>query len=660
MSFSSFTYRFIDPRTYICAGTLPQEVADKFQFPLERFSQISFDANKKEIVFEVPSAMSLTGLMHVLSYMEDSTSVKRDGFSRFLSLYTELGIPVPTEFLEKEEEEQTTTEEGGEYLAKGTDLRHEDTSCGSILQLAAKRIQYSRASAYKSGYSTVKPREGECHSNYVQNTYESGNKTISFGHTWQFNITRATDVLNGFTLKFLLPALPEGYVWVDDIEERLIESITLELGPRILECLDGKGNRMLAHIKNLWPKYHNRYTGQSPQFQRRRSAQPFELTIPIVFLMDDHKLQIVALKFMILAGKLRIPSLKKLVSSDNNNNNNNTLPTTLDVALLVDGVMLENTDRKMMSKKTSDKCTPSLSLSEKKKEEEEEESMQERNYVLDGEGRVWKKNLCGQNTPLMPGPFHDAIKKYLMKREEVKYGKKGIVLKRQVDKLLQWIVYDDNINSLVLLDEEGEVDQTIQHRPLLRVLAEMRGTPWILPTEREKETTEVTPLKVNQYPIQYMENIFRGYLNEEKDFKRLDLICSHPVTYFLVHVQASDRPDLMRSPEMHPFERLELSFNGNTRVHYKARDAADYVWKQCNAKAPPHMKKWYLIPLSKEAITGTDCASSANTSRIDRVTLTLHGIHLRDAREWEVNVYAVTENILQYNENGTSNVFYTP
>lgn len=650
--------------------SIPTEDAERVLL-LSKFTYQGYDTKTKAISFKSPPSMTCNELHHLVM-LTTGRDLPKSQYKELYANYTK-GV----EIKEKNEEETLPS-------PKIASFSYTNTSASNMISLVASGIQPTNMHAVKSGYGYQEDKNS-CN-RYCGMARDPVFTTSDhpFHSPIEFTIRRSFDILDGIVMKFVLPSLPNDYLWVDNLEERLIKSISLTMGGNIhIDELDGKSNRMLAHINHLWPKYHNRYTGESLAFRKDRSSKPFELTIPIQFLNGEHKIPIAATIYHNWDVTLKLSKIEELVTTSsptNNNNNNPCKDLKLQfVCALSEGVLLNPTDRKNVS--TYGNLLPEEKKKRYNKEEEEKEeenlnckqsdnsnrktSLQEERYILRDEDDIvcYRKTM----TPLSKGPFYEAIKKHLLKCRELDYGTKGVELKRKISKLLQWIEYEKETETFYLIGEDGDFVEPITHFVLRPIIAELKSIK--ISENDDKSEEHRSPLSCKEETCNPSPGLHFGKHTSIKQMSKMfseslrpsvahqiEAIVSHPVTFFLIHAECLTDESLMYSPEIHPFEGIRVLFNGNIVVDYRASEAADFVWKQCGAKSPPKTKKWYLIPVSKQALKGKH-AASVNTSRIDRIHFQFHHPNLEGENTWQVTGYAVNENQIKY-ETGMGSIAF--
>lgn len=149
---------------------------------------------------------------------------------------------------------------------------------GAILTLAARGAHSKLLNRTPTGDSDVL---GSAH--YAWTVHRISIPNLNFGRTEAVLIPKFQDCFTLLTWKVILPDLPEGTTWRDDVLDLLLENWFMQVGGTRLEGVDGLSNNTIAKSWGFWPKKSNAYKGQSPEFKKIRSAYPWMVLIPIMF-----------------------------------------------------------------------------------------------------------------------------------------------------------------------------------------------------------------------------------------------------------------------------------------------------------------------------------------------------------------------------------------
>lgn len=106
---------------------------------------------------------------------------------------------------------------------------------------------------------------------------------LCFGTSTSVTLERNADCFNITTLKIMLPALPMGTIWKENVVDAILDSWSVIVGGMVYETLSGRSNNSVAKAYNLWPASINAYRVKDNGYRTRRSASSWMIVIPIMF-----------------------------------------------------------------------------------------------------------------------------------------------------------------------------------------------------------------------------------------------------------------------------------------------------------------------------------------------------------------------------------------
>jgi hypothetical protein len=179
---------------------------------------------------------------------------------------------------------------------------------------------------------------------------------VRTAHGFQWILPRGPDGLSWPCLKVLLPALPAGLRWKEDVVELLLQQCEIEVGGNTFFKIDGRGNKTLAQAFGVWPEVTNSYTrdGDSASVRSRkghmRSSKPWLVAIPILSNETvDSFLPIVSMQYSTCALNARMEDNLRVLTVGKLPANAADITGSFKVALEFDGVWLGSGKRRRVA-----------------------------------------------------------------------------------------------------------------------------------------------------------------------------------------------------------------------------------------------------------------------------------------------------------------------
>jgi len=163
-------------------------------------------------------------------------------------------------------------------LPTGKHREEQDASHGAITALLCARSNRQSEKANQSG------ARGLVRVNASVGGMKFGLDSLaaSSAFKWSCAVPRSPDALAWPVLKFVLPVLPRGLRWKDDIFERLLVEAQVEIGGNVHYRVFARSNQILARMHGVWPERTNAYAELSTTQKYLRSQKPWQIAIPLV------------------------------------------------------------------------------------------------------------------------------------------------------------------------------------------------------------------------------------------------------------------------------------------------------------------------------------------------------------------------------------------